>query len=81
MDQVCEHDKITGKRSLRVELNLLKAKMKEQPVIYEEISQLQDFLKSSSPTIDVGENTALAYVSVINMSTSACASLRACAKL
>ena len=50
-------------RALRAELVLLKAKtVKEQPVIYEEVPQLQDSLKSSSPSIDVGENTA--YVSV-----------------
>ena len=48
---------LKSKRALHVELDLLKAKMKEQPVIYEEIGQLQDSLKSSSPTIDVGENT------------------------
>ena len=58
-----------SKRALRIELDLLHAKMKEQPVIYEEIAQLQDSLKSSSPTIDVGENTA--YVSAISM--NACA--------
>ena len=56
---------LKSKQALRVELDVLKAKMKEQPVIYEEIAQLQDSLKSSSPTIDVGENTA--YVSVISM--------------
>ena len=67
---------LKSKRSLRVELNLLKAKMKEQPVIYEEIAQLQDSLKSSSPPIDIGENTA--YVSVISM--NACTG-RACARL
>ena len=66
---------LKSKQALRVELDLLKAKMKEQPVIYEEIAQLQDSLKSSSPTIDVGENTA--YVSVINM--KAC--VRACARM
>ena len=57
-----------------MELDVLKAKMKEHPVIYEEIAQLQDSLKSSSPTIDVGENTA--YVSVINMSTCVRAYMR-----
>ena len=67
---------LKSKQALRVELNLLKAKMKEQPVIYEEIAQLQDSLKSSSPTIDIGENAA--YVSVINM--NACTG-RACARL
>ena len=47
-----------SKRTLLEELhNILKAKMEEQPVICEEIAQLQDSLKSSSPTIDVGENT------------------------
>ena len=55
---------IKSKRALRVELDILKAKMKE-PVIYEEIAQLQDSLKSSSPTIDVGENTA--YESAISV--------------
>ena len=60
---------IKSKRALRVEFNLFRAKTKEPPVIYEEITQLQDSLKSSSPPIDIGENTA--YVSVINM--SACA--------
>ena len=49
--------------------------MKEQPVIYEEIAQLQNSLKSSSPTIDVGENTA--YVSAISMK----AGVRACARI
>ena len=44
---------LKSKQALRVELDLLKAKMKEQPVIYEEIAQLQDSLKSSSPTIDI----------------------------
>ena len=58
-----------SKRALRLELDLLRAKVKEQPVIYEEITQLQDSLKSSSPPIDVGENTA--YVSVVCM--NACA--------
>ena len=62
---------IKSKRALRVELQ---AKMKE-PVIYEEIAQLQDSLKSSSPTIDLGENTA--YVSAINM--NAC--VRACVRI
>ena len=66
---------IKSKRAICVELNLLQAKMKEQPVIYEEIVQFQDSLKSSSPTIDVGENTA--YVSAISM--NAC--VRACAKI
>ena len=54
-----------SKQALRSELNLLQAKVKEQPVIYEEITGLQDSLKSSSPPIDVGENTA--YVSVVCM--------------
>ena len=58
-----------------MELDVLKARMKEQPVIYEEVARLQDPLKSSSPTIDVGENTA--YVSVINI--NAC--VRACARI
>ena len=50
-------------RALRAELVLLKAKtVKDQPVIYEEIAQLQDSLKSSSPSIDIGENTAYASV-------------------
>ena len=49
--------------------------MKEPPVIYEEIAQLQDSLKSSSPAFDLGENTA--YVSAISM--TACA--RACARI
>ena len=62
---------LKSKRAHRVELDLLKAKMKEQPVIYEEIAQLQDSLKSSSPTIDLGENTA--YVSAISM--NACAKI------
>lgn len=54
---------VKSKRALLVELALLKAKTaKEEPVIYEEIAQLQDSLKSSSPSIDIGENTA--YVSV-----------------
>ena len=56
---------IKSKQALRLELDLLHAKVKEQPVIYEEITQLQDSLKSSSPPIDVGENTA--YVSVVCM--------------
>ena len=56
---------LKSKRALRVKLDILQAKVKEEPVIYEEIAQLQDSLKSSSPTIDVGENTA--YVSAINM--------------
>ena len=56
---------LKSKQALRVQLNLLQAKMKEPQVIYEEIAQLQDSLKSSSPTIDVGENTA--YVSAISM--------------
>jgi signal transduction histidine kinase len=60
---------LKSKRALRLELDLLQAKVKEQPVIYEEIAQLQDSLKSSSPPIDVGENTA--YVSAICM--NACA--------
>ena len=60
---------LKSKRALRLELDHLQAKLKEQPVIYEEIGQLQDSLKSSSPAIDVGENTA--YVSVISM--NACA--------
>ena len=63
---------IRSKQALRAELELLKvAKMKEQPIIpvYEEIAQLQDSLKSSSPTIDTGENTA--YVSAFVM--NACA--------
>ena len=58
-----------SKQALRSELNLLQAKIKEQPVIYEEITGLQDSLKSSSPPIDVGENTA--YVSAACM--NACA--------
>ena len=66
---------LKSKRALRLELDLLQAKVKEQPVIYEEIVQLQDSLKSSSPTIDVGENTA--YVSAISM--NACA--KACARI
>jgi hypothetical protein len=56
---------LKSKWALRLELDLLQAKAKEQPVIYEEIAQLQDSLKSSSPPIDVGENTA--YVSAICM--------------
>ena len=61
---------LKSKRALRLELDLLHAKVKEQPVIYyEEITQLQDSLKSSSPPIDVGENTA--YVSAVCM--NACA--------
>ena len=60
---------IKSKQALREEFNLFKAKMKKQPVIYEEIGQLQDSLKSSSPAIDIGENTA--YVSAISM--NACA--------
>ena len=60
-----------SKQALQLELNLLldQAKVKEQPVIYEEITGLQDSLKSSSPPIDVGENTA--YVSAVYM--NACA--------
>ena len=54
---------IKSRQALRLELNLVQAKVKEQQVIYEEIAQVQDSLKSSSPTIDVGENTA--YVSAI----------------
>ena len=60
---------LKSKQALRLELDLLQAKVKEQPVIYEEITQLQDSLKSSSPPIDVGENTA--YVSAVCM--NACA--------
>ena len=60
---------LKSKQALRLELDHLQAKLKEQPVIYEEIGQLQDSLKSSSPAVDVGENTA--YVSVISM--NACA--------
>ena len=66
---------IKSKQALLEELNILKAKTKEQPVMYEEIAQLQDSLKSSSPAIDLGENTA--YVSAISM--SACA--RACVRI
>ena len=46
---------VRSKRALRMQLNLLRDKMKEQPVIYDEIIQLQD---SSFPTIDIGKNTA-----------------------
>ena len=63
---------IRSKQALRVEHELLKAKMKEQTTpVYEEITQLriQDSLKSSSPPIDTGENTA--YVSAFVM--NACA--------
>ena len=60
---------LKSKRALRLELDHLQAKLKEQPVIYEEIGQLHDSIKSSSPAIDVGENTA--YVSVINMNVCA----------
>ncbi|MCG8625786.1 MAG: hypothetical protein MJE68_27775 [Proteobacteria bacterium] len=35
---------LKSKQALRSELNLLQAKVKEQPVIYEEITQLQDSL-------------------------------------
>ena len=56
---------LKSKRALRMELHHLQTKLKEQPVIYEEIGQLQDSLKSSSPAIDIGENTA--YVSAISM--------------
>ena len=50
---------------LREQLNILKAKANEQPVIYEEI--LQDSLKSSSPSINTGENTAYASAVVVNV--------------
>ena len=60
---------LKSKQALRLELDLLQAKVKEQPVIYEEIAQLQDSLKSSSPPIDVGENTA--YVSAVCMNAYA----------
>ena len=60
---------LKSKEALRLELDHLHARLKEQPVIYEEIGQLQDSLKSSSLAIDVGENTA--YVSAISM--NACA--------
>ena len=60
---------LKSKQALRLELDHLQARLKEQPVIYEESGQLQDSLKSSSPAIDVRENTA--YVSVINMNVCA----------
>ena len=56
---------LKSKQALRLELDHLQAKLKEEPVIYEEIAQLQDSLKSLSPATDVGENTA--YVSAISM--------------
>ena len=55
-----------SKQALQLELDLLQTKVKEQPVIYEEITQLQDSLKSSSPPIDIGENTAYVSASCVN---------------
>ena len=52
-----------SKRALRVDLELLKTKVNEQP-IYEELAH--DSIKSSSPPIDTGENTAYVSAFVIN---------------
>ena len=54
-----------SKRALRVDLELLKTKVNEQP-IYEELAH--DSIKSSSPPIDTGENTA--YVSAFVISAT-----------
>ena len=54
-----------SRKTLRDQLDVLKAKANEQPVIYEEV--LQDSLKSSSPSINTGENTAYASAVVVNV--------------
>ena len=51
---------VRSKRALRMERNLLQTKTPKEPAIYEEI--VLDSRKSSSPSIDTGENTA--YMSV-----------------
>ena len=56
---------IRSKRALRVDLEFLKTKLNEQP-IYEELAH--DSIKSSSPPIDTGENTA--YVSAFVISAT-----------
>ena len=55
---------IRSKKALRREMASLKDKMKEQPAIYEELSDYVHKPQSSSPTdsIDTGRNTA--YISL-----------------
>ena len=60
---------IRSKQALCAEHELLKAKMKERTPLYEEITQLQDSLKSSSPPIDTGENTAYVSAFIVNACT------------
>ena len=53
---------IRSNRTLRKQLNVLKGKSNQQPAIYEEIPQRRESVKSSTPSIETGENTAYATV-------------------
>ena len=61
---------IRSKRVLRVDLERLKTKTIEQPPIYEELDCVAPTAKpASSPTIDIGQNTA--YLSLSGLFSNA----------
>ena len=59
---------IRSNRALRKQLNVLKGKLNQQPAIYEEIPQRRESVKSSTPSIETGENTAYATVFLSSVS-------------